>query len=76
MAEMDQTARICPEAYDHVDTRDLVEPPSNKMVLIGIVFLCFMLAVVVSYVWLYRTASRNIEASLQSVVAQDRAPAK
>ena len=28
-------ARICPDAYEHVDTRDLVEPPGTKLLGIG-----------------------------------------
>jgi len=71
LAEMDQTAKICPEAYDGVDTRNLVEPPSSKMVLIGIVFLCFTLAVVVSYFWMYRASSKTLQSSLNQILRQD-----
>jgi len=71
LAEMDQTAKICPEAYDGVDTRNLVEPPSSKMVLIGIVFLCFTLAVVVSYFWMYRASSKTLQSSLNQILSQD-----
>ena len=54
LVENDQTARLCPEAYQGVDTRNLVEPPSRRMVLVGLVFACFTLAVLISYVVMYR----------------------
>lgn len=71
LVETDQTARICPETYEGVDTRDLVQPPSSKMVLVGILFLCFILAVLVSYVWMYRAASKNLSASLDQILKQE-----
>ena len=45
LVETDQTAKICPEAYEGVDTRDLVEPPSRMVLMVGLIFLCFTLAV-------------------------------
>ena len=46
MLESDTTVRVCPEAYQNVDSRDLVEPPSSKMIVILIIFLVFMLTTV------------------------------
>ena len=37
----DQRARICPEAYQHTDHRDLVERPGVKLATIGIIFAGF-----------------------------------
>lgn len=73
LVENDQTARICPEAYQGVDTRNLVEPPSSRMVLVGLVFACFTLAVIISYVFMYREASRNLNNSIEEVLRQDLA---
>jgi hypothetical protein len=71
--ENDQTARICPEAYQGVDTRNLVEPPSSRMVLVGLVFACFTFAVLISYVLMYREASKNLNYSIEEVLRQDLA---
>jgi type VI protein secretion system component VasF len=71
LVEADQMAKICPESYEGIDTRDLVQPPSSKMAVVGIVFLCFILAVIASYFWMYREASKNLSASLEHILAQD-----
>jgi len=73
LAENDQTARICPEAYQGVDTRNLVQPPSSRMVVVGLVFACFTLAVLISYSILYWQASKNLNQSVQEVLRQDLA---
>ena len=71
LVETDQTAKICPEAYAGVDTRDLVQPPGGRMVFLGIVFLCFTLAVLATYFFMYRNASQNLNASLDQILKQD-----
>lgn len=74
LLDSEQMARICPETYEHIDTRNLVQPPSNKLVVVAILFLCFTLAVVVSYIWMYRDASEGLNSALDKVLVQD--PAK
>jgi len=69
--ENDQNARICPETYEGVDTRNLVEPPSRRMVVVGLIFLGFTLAVLISYFVMYREASRNLNTSIEEVLKQD-----
>jgi type VI secretion system protein ImpK len=75
LAEHDATARICPETYEGVDRRNLVEPPSRRMALVGLVFACFTLAALISYVVMYREASTNLNSSIQQVLRQDLAAA-
>ena len=76
MVEADQTARICPESYEGIDTRNLVQPPSSRMAIVGIIFLCFILAIVVSYFVMYRSASKELSASLTQILAQDMSAPK
>lgn len=71
LLDTEQMARICPETYEHTDTRNLVKPPSNRLVVVAILFLCFTLAVVVSYVLMYRDASVGLKSALQNVLDQD-----
>jgi type VI secretion system protein ImpK len=73
LIENDQNARICPEAYEAVDTRDLVQPPSSRMVVVGMIFLGFTLAVLISYFIMYRQASKNLNESIKEVLNQDLA---
>ena len=45
------------------------------MVLVGLVFAVFTLAVLISYVVLYREASANLNRSIEQVLQQDLAAA-
>lgn len=71
LVENDQNAKMCPEAYEGVDTRNLVQPPGSRMVIVGLVFACFTLAVLVSYFVMYRQASKNLNNSIEEVLKQD-----
>lgn len=75
LVENDASARVCPEAYQYLDTRNLVEPPSSRMVVVGLLFACFTLAVLITYGFMYREASRNINDALEQVLHQDLATA-
>src|SRR5258705_12233318 len=71
LVEADSTAKICPENYDGVDTRNLVQPPSSRMLMVGMVFLCLTLATLVTYVFLYLDASKKLRDSLADIVQHD-----
>ncbi len=73
LIEADQNARICPETYEGADTRNLIEPPGSRMVLIAMIFLGFTLAVLISYFVMYRQSSKNLNNSIEEVLKQDLA---
>jgi len=56
-----------------VDTRDLIQPPGSRMVFLSMVFACFTLAVLISYLIMYRQASKNLNYSIEEVLRQDAA---
>ena len=66
-----QTARLCPEAYNYTDARDLVEPPGLKMVTMGIVFAGLSLVVLTVNFSLFRTASTGLSDALRAILSQD-----
>ena len=72
MLESDTTVRVCPEAYQNVDSRNLVEPPSSKMIVILIIFLVFMLTTVACNIVLFQQASRQLTDSLAEIIAHDK----
>jgi type VI protein secretion system component VasF len=72
--DSDLASKICPEAYEAVDTRNLVQPASNRLAVVGILFLCFTLAVIVSYVWIYRSASTGLRGAIGEVLKHEPAP--
>jgi hypothetical protein len=43
------------------------------MVLLGLIFACFTFAVLISYVVMYRQASKNLNTSIEEVLHQDMA---
>jgi type VI protein secretion system component VasF len=71
LVEADQTAKICPDAYEAIDTRNLVQPPSSRMAFVGILFLCFILAVGITYFMLYRSASKSLSTSMDHILTQE-----
>jgi type VI secretion system protein ImpK len=71
--DSDVTSKICPESYERVDTRSLVQPASNGLAVVAILFLCFTLAVIASYVWMYRGASSGLQGAISEVLQHDPA---
>ena len=72
LIESDTTVRVCPEAYQNVDSRNLVEPPSSKMVMILIIFLVFMLTTLACNFFLFQQASQQLTSSLAEIIAHDK----
>ncbi len=72
LIESDTTVRVCPEAYQNVDSRDLVEPPSSKMVMILIIFLVFLLTTLACNFFLFQEASTQLTGSLSEIIAHDK----
>ncbi|MBV9391978.1 MAG: DotU family type IV/VI secretion system protein [Verrucomicrobia bacterium] len=68
----EKPARICPEAYEGVDTRDLVQPPASNLGGILILFLGLCLIVFTVEIYLFRSASLSLTESLSAITAQER----
>lgn len=74
MMDADKAARVCPEAYDHVNTSDLVEPPARRLVGVGILIAGLAIAVfVVNFVTYQRSRDAVNEAveRVRTVVAPE-----
>lgn len=67
--ETNRSARICPEAYEHVDTRDLVQPP--KLGGIAVIFVGLCLIVLTVEIYLFREASLSLTDSLTAISSQE-----
>ncbi|NQU75271.1 MAG: DotU family type IV/VI secretion system protein [Planctomycetes bacterium] len=68
MMDADETARICPEAYENVDTSDLVEPPGKKLLGIGIALVGFVIAVFITNIFMFRWASEDLLGALKKII--------
>jgi type VI protein secretion system component VasF len=69
--DTDKTAKICPEAYLNVDTRDLVQPPASRLGGIAIVFAGLCLVVVTVEAYLFHAASISLTDSLSAIGSQE-----
>jgi type IV/VI secretion system ImpK/VasF family protein len=67
--DTDQTAKICPEAYDHVDTSDLIEPPSASLVGIGIILVGLAAVLFLANIYLYHASSNELTKALDHIVS-------
>jgi len=65
--DVDEGARICPEAYENVDTSDLVQPPGMKLMGIALALVGMIIVTFVANFLLYRTTASGLRASLQKI---------
>ena len=66
-----QTARLTPEAYEHLDTRNLVEPPGVRLATLGIVFAGLLAIVTGVNFYLFHEASATLAESLRLILPHD-----
>jgi type VI protein secretion system component VasF len=71
--DADETAKMCPATYENVDTRDLTEPPSHKVMVISLIFLVLIVTSIICYGWLYKTSAAEVNKSLTEIIQQDPA---
>lgn len=74
--EVDEAAKICPDAYEALDTRDLTEPPNRRVLVIGLIFLCLAVAMLISYFWLYHSSFSDLNSSFSAITDQNPAAPK
>jgi type IV/VI secretion system ImpK/VasF family protein len=67
MMDADQFAKICPEAYKHVDTRDLVEPPRWKLQGIALALVSSIIVLFVISLLLFKTAGNKLGSALDTI---------
>jgi type VI protein secretion system component VasF len=59
--------RICADAYEKVDTRDLIEPPGMKLLGIAIILFGLIVVLFVMYAFLFSDSSKNLNKALQTI---------
>ncbi len=63
--------RICPEAYEHVDTRELMQPRVSHLGGLAVVFAGLCLIVITVEVYLFRAASLSVTDTAAAVSTLD-----
>jgi type IV/VI secretion system ImpK/VasF family protein len=69
--EPDPAARICPEAYQYLDTRNLIEKPTIKIGAIALIFLALCLVVLAVNFYLFKIGSVGLAQSLHEILRHD-----
>lgn len=67
--------RICPAAYENVNTSNLIEPPGVKLAGIAIALLGLIVVLFVANIWLFKETSRDLNDALDTIIAHDTAAA-
>lgn len=75
MIDNDEKARICPEAYEHTDTSDLVQPPGRSIAVIVVALVVLVGVLLAGNAYLYLTRSSAMRASLTTLGSPDGGPA-
>ena len=70
--DSDPRTKISEEAYRFTDTRVLTEPPSNKIILVALIFGFLSLSVLIVYYALYANAVGKLSESVDKIVGEGR----
>jgi len=70
--DSDPRTKISEEAYRFTDTRVLTEPPSNKIILVAVVFGFLSLSVLIVYYALYANAVGKLSHSVGKIVDEGK----
>ncbi|UCD74776.1 MAG: DotU family type IV/VI secretion system protein [Phycisphaerales bacterium] len=67
---MDQgeSTRICPEAYEHADTSNLIEPPGAKLLGLGLALVGLIVVLLVASAVLYVQRKSDLNQALDRIV--------
>ncbi len=74
--DADQSARLCPDAYENVDKRNLTMPAARSVTGLVIAALVMLAFLIVGYVQLFRSAGNQLGASLDAISKHHEAGTK
>jgi type VI protein secretion system component VasF len=69
-----EAARICPEAYESLNTSNLIEPPGQKLAGIGIALAGLCVVLFLTNMYLYRWSSNDLVERLDRILSQRAQP--
>ncbi len=72
MIDADEKSFICPEAYENVDARDFVEPPSTRLVGIGITLIGLIVVWSIAYFCLLKWTLDDVSNSLDTIIEHEK----
>ena len=73
LMEGDSRARLCPDAYQYLDTRDLVQPPGHRLAMVLILFVFLCLSSLTIYVGMFYDATTSLDAAVTTILKHEPA---
>ena len=68
MMDTDEFSRVCPQAYEHVDARDLIDPPGKKLLGITIALIGLVVVVFIANAWLFKDSANELIKALDKII--------
>ncbi len=68
MMDADENSRVCPEAYEHVDTSDLVQPPGGKLIGIAIALVGLIIVLFVANFFAFQWSAQDLSTALRTII--------
>ena len=63
-----ETRKICPDAYEHINTENLIEPPGARLLAFGVVLVVCIVGLFVANVYLYHQSVADLTRSLSAIL--------
>ena len=70
--DTDEEARVTPEAYEHLDQSDLIEPPGAKLLGIAVALVGLIIVLFVANIYLFRLTSEDLVKALNAIIAREQ----
>ncbi len=71
MMDVNETVRVCPEAYENVDSSNLISPPGKKIVGIGLLTVCLIILVLAVQFTLFYQSRSDLSTSLETLIGEN-----
>ncbi len=63
-----ESRKICPDAYEHVNTENLIEPPGARLLAFGVVLVVCIVGLFVANIYLYHQSVDALNQSLNAIL--------
>lgn len=68
MFEANPQAHLCPDAYAHTNTTNLIQPPASSLVGIAIALVGLVIVLLLANVYLYWSSANQLKAALNQII--------
>jgi type IV/VI secretion system ImpK/VasF family protein len=69
--DFDLTSKICPKAYESINTANLVERPTSRILGIAILFVGLTFVVFIAVIMAFRSSAGNLNRAIEEIIEQE-----